>query len=123
MKNLKKKLDELNILNFVVILDNLSCHKTDLLLNFYNEQKINMIFNSPYHSNFNCIELFFRIIKKRLYEKLYKSADEAIEEIKQIINDKNLEKSLIQNFRETLENYYNYSISHKHLNLNNLEYE
>ena len=61
MKNLKIKLELMNISNFVIILDNLSCHKTQVLKNFYIEEKINVIFNSPYHSDFNCIELFFRI--------------------------------------------------------------
>lgn len=123
MKNLKNKLEKINIYNFVVILDNLSCHKTQLLKNFYIEEKINVIFNAPYHSDFNCIEFFFRILKKRLYEKLYQSTDDAIAEVKMILNDNSLEKSLQQNFRETLENYYHYSLSHKYLNLNGLEYE
>ena len=70
MKNLKMKLEKNNISQYVVILDNLSCHKTPLLKKFYDEEKMNIIFNSPYHSNFNCIELLFRIIKKN-YMKSY----------------------------------------------------
>ena len=122
MKNLKVKLIEMNVGQFVVILDNLRCHKTPLLKKFYEEEKMNIIFNSPYHSNFNCIELLFRIIKKKLYEKLYKSTEEAINEIHMIMSDKNLNETLFQNFRETLENYYRFSISHKSTNLNNLKY-
>ena len=67
--------------------------------------------------------IIFQDLKKKLYEKLYKSTDDAIAEVKMIINDKSLEKSLEQNFRETLEKYYHYSLSHKYLNLNGLEYE
>ena len=123
MKNLKNKLEQINISQFVVILDNLSCHKTPLLKKFYEEEKMNIIFNSPYHSNFNCIELLFRIVKKKLYEKLYKSTEDAINEIHMIMNDKNINKILIQNFRETLENYFRFSISNKNTNLNNLKYD
>lgn len=121
MKNLKIKLEQMNINQFVIILDNLSCHKTPLLKSFYEEEKMNIIFNSPYHSNFNCIELLFRIMKKKLYEKLYKSTEDAINEINIIMNDKNINKTLIQNFRETLENYYRFSVSHESTDLNTLK--
>ena len=40
-----------------------------------------------------------------------------------IMNDKNINKILIQNFRETLENYFRFSISNKSTNLNNLKYD
>ena len=109
MKNLKMKMEQNIISQYVAILDNLNYHKTSLLKKFYDEEKMNIIFNSPYHSNFNCIELLFRIIKKKLYEKLYKSTEDAINEIHKIMEDKNLNKILIQNFRETLENYYRFS--------------
>ena len=102
MVNLKNILKSLNINNnFVIILDNLSCHKTALLNNYYLKEKINVLFNSPYQSQFNCIELFFRLIKQKLYQKIFSSTDDAIEEIKDIINDNNLKYSLKRNFRET----------------------
>lgn len=51
------KLNEKKVKKYVLILDNLSCHKAQELFNFYNEKKINVLFNSPYLSNWNCIEL------------------------------------------------------------------
>ena len=120
MKNLKNKLDILKYSNYVIILDNLACHKTEQLKKFYFEQKINIVFNAPYQSVFNNIELFFSLIKNKLYNKLFDSSDEAIVEHIKIIEDKNLGKSLTHNFRETLENYFKYSENHKSINLNNI---
>ena len=65
--------------------------------------------------------MFFRLIKQKIYNRLYKSVDEVIIEMKSIISDDNIKNSLIQNYRETLEEYYKFSIRYKNLNLNNFE--
>ena len=39
-----------------------------------------------------------------------------------IICDENIKSSLLQNYRETLEQYYKFSVDHKNLNLNNFEF-
>lgn len=121
MIKLKEKIDSMKIKDFVIILDNLSSHKTPLLKEFYIKNKLNILFNSPYQSMFNCIELFFRIIKRKLYQNIYPSTDAAILEVEKIINDEKLSEGLIKNFRETLQVYYNYSLKYKDINLNNLE--
>ena len=53
-----------------IIMDNLSCHRTSQMLDFYNKNKINIIFNVTYKSNFNAIELAFRTIKFKIYKRL-----------------------------------------------------
>lgn len=121
MENLKLKLEKLKIDKYVIILDNFTGHKTPQLFNFYKVEKINVLFNSPYQSAFNCIELFFRLIKQKIYNKLFQNVDEVISEMINIFNDKNLGFSLNQNFRETLEEYYNFSIKYQGLNLDNIE--
>jgi len=73
-------------------------------------------------SNFNCIEIFFRLIKRIVYQRLYTSTKEVIESIINIIDDDKINEGLKQNFRETLEEYYKYSIAHKNSNLNNFQY-
>jgi hypothetical protein len=60
---------------------------------------------------FNCIELFFRLKKRKLYQNIYPSTDLAILEVEKIINDNKLSDGLIKNFKETLENYYKYSLN------------
>ena len=49
---------------FVIVLDNYSGHKTPKLMEYYLNNKINVLFNSPYLSNFNAVELAFRNLKK-----------------------------------------------------------
>lgn len=123
MDELKNKIIEKNITQYVIILDNLSCHKTTLLKKYYVENKINILFNTPYNSPFNCIELMFRLIKRKIYQKLYSSTDEVVEEMKTILENPLLKSSLELNFKETLTIYYKYSLDHKHINLNNFDYE
>lgn len=123
IKELKNIIDKKIIGDYVIIMDNLSAHKTDLLKKYYLEQKMNILFNSPYQSSFNLIELFFRLIKRKIYQNIFSSSEEASKEIERIIKDENLKNGLMKNYRETLEIYYYYSKKYEDLNLNNLEYE
>lgn len=123
MSNLNKKIKEQNINRYVLVLDNLSSHKTKLLKDFYLNNRMNIIFNSPYMSKFNCVELFFRLIKRKIYQKIYKSTDEAAKEMIKVMNDPKLNEGLKQNFKETLEEYYKFSIDHMNINLNNFNYD
>lgn len=106
---------------FVVIMDNLSSHRTKNLLNFYNEKKINVIFNAPYMSNFNAVEFAFRSIKFRLYNNLYESIDDTIKDVEKILTDKNFGNILLHNYIETIRAYLDFYELNKDKNLNNLE--
>lgn len=57
-------------------MDNLSSHKTKELIEFYSQNNINVVFNSPKMSAFNCVELTFRNIKNILYKNLYSSFED-----------------------------------------------
>lgn len=65
MENLLKKLDDKKDEKYVIIMDNLLSHKTERLIQFYNENKINILYNSPYLSKWNSIELAFRNLKHK----------------------------------------------------------
>ena len=65
IKELQKKLNDKHYPEYVIVLDNLAAHKTNALIEYYAKNKINIIFNSPYLSSFNSIELAFRGIKKK----------------------------------------------------------
>ena len=95
MKELKEIIDKKNFGHYVVVMDNLSSHKTQLLKKYYLEQKINILFNSPYQSSFNLIELLFRLVKRKVYQNLYSSSEESSKEIERILNDKNLSNGLL----------------------------
>lgn len=86
MEILSKKVNK----KYVIVMDNLSSHRTNKLMDFYYENRINIIFNAVYHSNFNAIELAFRAIKLRIYKKLYKSFDGVLKDIKNMLLSMNI---------------------------------
>lgn len=61
---------------YVIILDNFIVHKTQKILEYYKKEKLNIIFNIPYCSQFNCIELFLRSLNQQFYSNLYNNIEE-----------------------------------------------
>jgi len=53
----------------LVIMDNASYHKTPKLLEFYEKNKINVLYNIPYHPEINMIESTFAFLKSDFYYK------------------------------------------------------
>lgn len=53
MKELFIIIQDKKITPYAIILDNLSCHKVREIYDFYINNKINIIYNAPYMSNFN----------------------------------------------------------------------
>lgn len=120
MEKLLNKIKEKNLGKYAIVMDNLSCHKTEKLIRFYKENNINIIYNSPYLSQWNAIELTFRAIKKIYYKKLFSSSLELKNYIEEIINGEELSKTLILNYNETLKEYRKFIIENKDVNLNSL---
>ena len=116
------KIKDKKIDKFLIVLDNLSAHKTSKVINYFNDNKINIVFNCPYRSEFNCVELAFRYFKHFIYSKIYECLEDVEKDITELFEKNSLEKTLIKNYRETLEVYINYSLNHKYTNLNNLDY-
>ena len=112
------KLNEKKVEKYVLILDNLSCHKTQELFNFYNEKKINVLFNSPYLSNWNCIELAFRALKKKYYCQLFSEDEQLKNYVVNILTSEEYEKTLLFNYCETLKEYRSFIINNKNTNIN-----
>ena len=54
---------------YIIILDNFWLHKAEEIINFFNENKINILFTSTYQSIFNPIELAFKPLKTSLIKK------------------------------------------------------
>ena len=69
-------------------MDNLSCHRTNKVIKLCNKNKINIIFNVIYKSNFDAIELTFRSLKIKIYKKLYESVNSVSDNVKRILNEK-----------------------------------
>ena len=118
MEEVLSKLSTYQDAKFVIIMDNLSCHRTPKLLNYYSENKLNIIFNCVYRSSFNCVELAFKSIKFHLYNNLYESLEQAEKDIKNKLDDKNFNSVLLHNYWETLNIYLEFYEKYRELNLN-----
>lgn len=79
-------------------MDNLACHKTEKLIEFYAKNIINVLFNLPYFSDFNSIELGFRNLKRYLYHQIFSSTEETENEIRKYINDNRFNDGIRNNF-------------------------
>ena len=118
IQNLKQILNKKNIKYYAIFMDNLSVHKTKNLIKLYVENGINVIFNTPYFSNFNSIELAFRSIKNLLYKKVYPDISKVIEDVHNIINTDNFQKTILFNLKETFLEYLKFFERYKSIDFN-----
>ena len=124
MKEFLAKINERNDHNkYIVVLDNLAAHKTPKVKRFFDENKINIIYNTPYASMFNFLELSFRYLKRHLYNNLYNTLDDAENDTKKLLENNNINLTLLKNYRETLNTYLLYYLKNQYKNLNNLNYD
>jgi len=95
-------IDDLNKLNknYSYLIDNASIHTNKKAKEFYKTNKINIIFNAPYQSKFNPIEMVFSLLRKKLNKRIVKAQKEIEEEIEQFIKEIK---------EETLKNIFNHS--------------
>jgi transposase len=101
----------------------LPSHKTEDVINFLINNKINTIYNAPYMNNYNAVELTFRSIKKMLYSNLYDSIDDANKAINNYLNSKLIGDTLLYNFKENICQYISYYEQNKYINLNNFKFD
>jgi len=119
MKELLEILTKKNMKPFLIVLDNLAVHKTKELFQFYKDNKVNIVFNSPYVSKFNAIEFTFRDLKKILYSKVFGDEEKILMEIKNILNSKLFNDKIEFNIIEAYRNYLLFYEEKKFINLNN----
>lgn len=123
LEELKSEIEKKKIEKYVLILDNCTIHKTQNIINFFVNNKINALFTPAYQSTFTPIELAFRAIKKITYSKIYIKIDDVINEIDGILKDEKIKKTLLYNYKETLSEYLSYIDINNNINLNNLNIE
>jgi transposase len=81
--------------NYNFLIDNASIHKSKKANNIYKEKKINIIYNAPYQSEFNPIEMIFSLLRKKLNKKIVKNEESILEVIKEL--EKNIKKEELEN--------------------------
>ena len=100
-----KKLSEEEIKKYVFFFDNTRFHKTKELKNFYKNNKLKIITNVPYENSFDSVELYFRYIKNVIYKNIYNYIDDVIKEVINILNSDKFRRSLLLQYKETIEKY------------------
>ena len=118
MEELLSKINSEEKKNYIFFMDNLSSHLTADMFKYYDYEKLKIIFNVPYLSTFNMIELCFRQIKRDTYTHLYESIDELKKNIEEIILSEKFKGQLKSHFKETLETYLIFLIDYNNFNLN-----
>ena len=99
-------------------MDNCTSHSTSKMFEFYRNNQLKILFNTPYRSSFNMVELVFRHIKRETYTHIYDSFDDIKNTINIILNGELIKKSLILFYKETLNNYINFIQLNNSINLN-----
>lgn len=117
INHLEHKIKKKGITHYAMVMDNLSVHKTKALMDIYQEQKMNIIFNTPYLSSFNCIEFAFRTLKKKIYTRVYEDINQIIEYSSEYMESKEFKNCLKNNYKDTIQNYIIFSEKYKSFNL------
>ena len=86
------------------------------------ESKINVLFNAPYNSILMLLNYVSRLLKK-IYNNLFNSLDEINIFSKNYLDGSEINHTLLENYKETLNKYIAYSERNKNLNLNNFKLE
>jgi len=75
--------------NSYYLLDNARVHKTKLFKKFIDDNKLNIVYNAPYHSETNPIENIFSIFRNKLNRSENKNYDDIIKIINDFMNEDN----------------------------------
>ena len=116
--DLAENMDENEQKASIIIMDNMASHLTSDMFEIYNKYKLKILFNVPYKSMWNMIELVFRTIKNITYKKLYNNIKYLENDINNIIKSGKIEESLFSLYQETLTHYSNFIDDYRYYNLN-----
>ena len=119
MEGLVNNMQNEEIQNHIIILDNLSSHLTNDLFEFYKNKNLKVLFNIPYNSPWNMIELVFRLIKNITYKRIYNNINSLKADVIEIIKSGKIEASLPRLYKETINQYINFIKINNYIDLNN----
>lgn len=117
MAELIDKIRDEKAQNSIFIMDNASYHISKEIRKFYKEKRLKILFNCPYKSEFNSIELVFNLIKSKLNKEIFKTQKEYITRIEFLINDKAINNNIKKIYKKTFEKYLEFYIN----NMENLK--
>ena len=83
--NLIDLIGEDKINNTIFILDNSSYHLSKQIKEYIKKNKIKFLFNVPYKSNFNAIEMCFHFFKNKIYKEIFNNINSLEKRINNLI--------------------------------------
>ena len=112
------KMKDSDLKKSLFFLDNAAIHGTLEMMKIYSDKKLKILFNVPYLSFFNMVELVFRSLKNIVYNKLFSSIKEIENILKDLLKSEKLKSQLVLLYNETINQYIkfvkdniNYNIS------------
>ena len=92
-------------------MDNVAIHGTLEVMKLFADNKLKVVYNTPYLSFFNMAELCFRSLKKVIYDNLFSSIEEVESKIIDILESQKFQAQLPLLFKETLRSLESYKDS------------
>ena len=108
MDELIEKIGYEKISKTVIVLDNATYHTSKKTKFFCEQKKLKILFNVPYLSHFNAIELAFNVIKSNIYKAIFNTTNQLDEKIEFYLNDEEINNHMEKVYLKTLEEYTKY---------------
>ena len=115
IEDLIKNYNQQKINETIFICDNAKYHLSKEVKKYFKEKKLKFLFNVPYKSNFNCIELCFNLIKNILYKEIYKNIKDLENRICFLLDDKELNQHINKIYVKTLKVYRQFYIQNQEI--------
>ena len=112
------KMEKSELKKSLFFLDNATIHSTLEMMKFYSDNKLKILFNVPYLSFFNMVELAFRSLKSILYDSLFTSIKEVEKKLISLIEGEKLKFQLRLLFKETIQQYIKFINDNIDCNIN-----
>ena len=120
LKGIINPMTEEEIRKTIIIMDNATFHISNEVIQFFKNQKLKGLTICPYRSSFNMSELVFRYVKNIIYKNVYNKMEELKEDVINILNSENLQKSLVNLYKETLQQYLIFIQNHNATDLSKI---
>jgi transposase len=105
LNDLIEKIGKDDIRNYLVILDNATYNTSKKVKLLIKKKGLKLLFNIPYKSEFNAIEIAFHLIKNNLYNEIISNQSKFIKRINYYINSELINKNISKAYLKTFESY------------------
>lgn len=112
------KMEKSELKKSLFFMDNASIHSALEMMKLYSNNNLKILFNVPYLSYFNMVELVFRSLKSIIYKTLFSSIKEVEDILRKLIEGEKLRLQLGLLFKETIKQYIKFINDKINYNIN-----